>query len=71
MILVADAEVGSMELPSMARYMIGWQGLEIGRDGLSPVSDRYPRDFAFTGQLQTVKLELADDGADSGHEVID
>ncbi|APX31690.1 arylsulfatase [Brachybacterium sp. P6-10-X1] len=64
--------VGGVHLPSTARYMLSWQGLEIGRDALSPVSDRYPRPFPFTGQLEKVELTLADDGGDGTyHEVID
>lgn len=63
--------VGSGEIASTARYMLGWQGLEIGRDALSPVSERYPREFEFTGQLNTVIFDLEEDGFESGHEVID
>ena len=70
-LLVDEVAVASLELPSTARYMIGWQGLEIGRDALSPVSARYPRDFGFTGRLDNVRIELAEDGADTAHEVID
>lgn len=60
-ICVDDVPVGSVELPSTARYMMAWQGLEIGRDALSPVSERYPREFAFTGELETVEFTLSDD----------
>lgn len=70
--LLVDGDiVGSDEISSTARYMVGWQGLEIGSDPLSPVSDRYPRDFDFTGRLSTVTFTLDDDGAESGHEVMD
>ncbi|SDS68350.1 arylsulfatase [Microlunatus soli] len=70
-LLVDDVRVGSLELPSTARYMLGWQGLTIGRDALSPVSLRYPREFPFTGNLHTVEIALADDGEETAHEPID
>ncbi|MEJ5946578.1 arylsulfatase [Pseudokineococcus basanitobsidens] len=71
-LLVDDAEVGSQPLASTARFMIGWQGLQVGRDPGSPVSLRYPRGFPFTGHLEKVVVALADDGgADAPHEVLD
>ncbi len=60
---VDDVALASGEIASTARYMLAWQGLEIGRDSLSPVSERYPRDFAFTGDLATVVISLAEDDA--------
>ena len=76
-LLVDGSVVATQHLDHTARYMIGWQGLEIGRDALSPISDRYPRGFAFTGTIETVEFSLADDtpqaadGHDQIHEVMD
>lgn len=70
--LYADAtEVAEGEIASTARYLIGWQGLTIGRDSLSPVSWAYPKDFPFTGAIHHVDLTLSDDGPHEVHEVID
>lgn len=70
-LLVDGSSVGETELPSTARYLIGWQGLVVGRDALSPVSRRYPRGFPFTGTLSSVNFHLAEDGPDDVHEVLD
>lgn len=51
--------------------MIGWQGLTIGGDTLSPVSWDYDDGFPFTGTIHHVDLDLADDGPHDVHEVID
>ena len=70
--LYADAtELATGDIPSTARYMLGWQGLTIGADTLSPVSWAYPKDFPFTGTLHHVDLTLGDDGPHEIHEVID
>ncbi|KAA9153598.1 arylsulfatase [Amycolatopsis acidicola] len=66
-----DSEIGVGTIASTARFMIGWQGLTIGRDSLSPVSWDYPRGFAFTGALRHLDFTLADDGPFDVHEVID
>ncbi len=39
-------------------FMVGWEGLDIGRDTGSPVSKRYQTPFAFTGQLTSVRYDL-------------
>lgn len=70
-LLIDDEPAARLELASTARYLLGWQGLTIGRDSLSPVSGRYPRGFDFTGTLRTVRITLADDAAESGYETID
>jgi arylsulfatase len=64
-------EIGAGEIASTARYMIGWQGLTIGSDSLSPVSWDYEGRFGFTGSLTHVDLALAADGPHDVHEVID
>lgn len=70
-LLVDGQSVGSVMIESTARYMIGWQGLTIGRDTLSPVTDDYPPKFDFTGNLDTVIIDLDNDGIESGYEPVD
>ncbi|HEY3502637.1 MAG TPA: arylsulfatase [Actinocatenispora sp.] len=71
-VLLSDGEVvGAGDVSSTARYLIGWQGLTVGADTLSPVSWDYPAGFAFTGTLRYVDLLLGDDGPHVDHETID
>jgi hypothetical protein len=70
-LLCDGVEIGAGEIASTARYMIGWQGLTVGCDSLSPVSWDYAGGFPFTGMLEHVDLALADDGPHDVHEVID
>ncbi|MFG1688675.1 hypothetical protein ACGFNP_51615 [Nonomuraea sp. NPDC049269] len=62
---------GGKEPITTARYLIGWQGLVLGRDALSPVSWDYPRGFPFTGTIDRVCVELDDDIPDTTHETFD
>jgi arylsulfatase len=39
-------------------FMIGWEGLDIGKDTGSPVSPHYTAPFAFEGKLQAVDYQL-------------
>lgn len=51
------------ELPATSRYFMDWEGLDVGKDGLSPASpdyaDRSP--FAFTGSIKAIDIELGND----------
>ena len=49
-----DAGSSVIEQP----FMVGWEGLDIGRDTGSPVSPQYQPPFAFTGQLTSVRYDL-------------
>lgn len=69
-LLCDGAVVGSGTIDSTARFMIGWQGMQVGLDDLSPVSFRYPRQFPFTGHLDKVVITLGD-GPEIAHEFID
>jgi arylsulfatase len=56
--LVVDGdEVGSVEIPKIVR-MLGSTGLDIGRDGLSPVVDDYPAPFPFTGVIDRITFHI-------------
>ncbi len=39
-------------------FLVGWEGLDIGRDTGSPVSPRYTSPFAFEGTLKAVDYQL-------------
>jgi hypothetical protein len=38
--------------------IVGWIGLDIGRDTLSPVVDDYPAPFPFTGDINSVTFTV-------------
>ncbi|MGH3503756.1 MAG: arylsulfatase [Nocardioidaceae bacterium] len=70
--LLIDGEtVGQGSIDSTAKYLIGWQGLTIGRDALSPVSFDYLHEFPFRGMLRTVSYEISDDAPEMVSEIID
>ncbi len=50
-------ECGSISVPYILR-MISSTGLDIGRDGLSPVTNDYKAPFKFTGTIKRVHIEL-------------
>jgi len=61
--LEADGEVlCEQSMSDMARGMISWGSLSVGADTLSPVSDSYDGEFAFSGNIQLIEFGLADRG---------
>lgn len=62
-LLVDGDQVGETKLEATSRYFIDWEGLDVGRDALSPVTpdyaDRSP--FAFSGTISHVDFDLGDD----------
>jgi arylsulfatase A-like enzyme len=50
-------DCGSMEVPFVLR-MISSTGMDIGRDGLSPVSDDYQAPFPFSGVIRRLLVDL-------------
>lgn len=38
-------------------FMVGWEGLDVGRDTGSPASPHYPAPYAFTGKLDKVLFD--------------
>lgn len=60
---IDDRLVDEILLPETSRYFLDWEGLDVGSDGLSPVSPDYAHasPFRFTGQIQAIDFELADD----------
>lgn len=48
-------------MPQVLPHFFGWQGLDVGRDTLSPSSPSYDGEFAFTGKLEKVVFDVAPD----------
>jgi len=70
--LLRDNEViGEGDIASTAKFLIGWQGLVVGRDALSPVSWDYQTGFPFTGTIHRIDYSIADDAPEIAHEVFD
>jgi len=63
--------VGQGSIDSTARYLVGWQGLVIGRDALSPVGSQYRAPFPFEGSLESVTYRIHDDAEEVIRELID
>jgi arylsulfatase len=56
--LSADgAELASLVIPRLVR-MLGSTGLDVGRDGLSPVVDDYLAPFPFTGTIDRIAFRI-------------
>jgi arylsulfatase len=55
--------VGETELPATYRYFMDWEGLDVGRDGLSPATPAYAGlgEFPFSGTIDTVTIRLGSD----------
>jgi arylsulfatase len=57
---INDRKVGEAVIPRTLPFLISWEGFDVGRDSLSPVSDSYSDkgEFAFSGMLRKVVLEI-------------
>jgi len=55
---VDGGAVASANIPRRVN-IFGSMGLDVGRDGLSPVSEAYEGPFPFTGTLHEVRYEIA------------
>lgn len=69
--VVDGVVVGSGDIASTARYLIGWQGLTLGRDPLSRVSLADDDAFPFTGTLHHGDLRLGAGAEPTNDEPID
>lgn len=58
---VSGKPVGSEVIPRVLPHFLGWQGLDVGRDTLSPSSPSYEGEFAFTGGFEKVVFTVAPD----------
>lgn len=60
--LLMDAkEVASGKLDTVLPHFHGWEGLDVGQDGASPVSSQYDGTFHYQGHLDRVVIDLEDD----------
>ena len=50
--------VGEIAMPRTLPFMISFEGLDVGRDSLSPVSQNYRGEFPFQGILEAVIFDL-------------
>jgi arylsulfatase A-like enzyme len=57
-VAVDGEDVGTVPIPRIVR-MLGSTGLDIGRDGLSPVVDDYASPFPFTGTIEKVVFKIS------------
>ena len=56
-LMIDGTDCGSMEVPFVLR-MISSTGMDIGRDGLSPVTDDYQAPFPFSGVIRRLLVDL-------------
>jgi arylsulfatase len=60
-LLVGAHEVASAKLDAVLPHFHGWEGLDVGQDGASPVSTEYDTTFPYQGHLDRVEITLEDD----------
>ena len=60
-LLINGEQVGKMEIPFVIR-LLGSTGMDIGRDSLSPVSEKYSAPFPFEGVINQVAVHLPERG---------
>jgi arylsulfatase A-like enzyme len=60
---VDDVLVSQTDIAETSRFFMDWEGLDVGRDGLSPASPAYHGrgEFRFTGEIDRVTIDLGDD----------
>jgi arylsulfatase len=56
-VLINGRVSGSVEVPKVLR-VISSTGMDIGRDGLSPVTDDYEGQFPFTGKIYKLVFDI-------------
>lgn len=56
-LLIDGQESGSVDIPGVMR-MISAQGMDMGRDGGSPVTDDYEAPFPFTGEIIKLLIDI-------------
>jgi arylsulfatase len=54
---IDEKECGSIQVPFILR-MISSTGLDVGKDGLSPVTNDYEAPFIFTGTIKKIEIDL-------------
>ena len=56
-LFINDSECGSVDIPGVMR-MISAQGMDIGRDAGSPVTDDYDAPFPFNGDIKKIVIDI-------------
>jgi len=56
-LLINDKECGTVDIPGVMR-MISAQGMDIGRDAGSPITDDYEAPFPFTGAIRRIVIDV-------------
>lgn len=56
-----NERLASGPIPHTLGGMFALEGLDIGQDSLTPVSDRYQAPFPFAGQIERIDITLGDD----------
>ena len=70
-LLVDGATADRVPFPRVLPDFLGWEGLDIGRDALSPVCSDYDGEFPFTGSIGTVVFDVADHEVTAAFEPVD
>lgn len=71
-LFVDGAVVGQGVLPETFEHFVAFQGLDVGGDRLSPVRHGGgPDDYAFSGEMEKVTVEILDDDGSRSHEPCD
>ncbi|WP_153730873.1 arylsulfatase [Sporosarcina obsidiansis] len=58
LISINDEIIGEVDMPKTLPFRLSHEGLDVGRDTLSPVSTNYDGEFQFTGEIEKVVFEL-------------
>lgn len=70
-LLIDGDEVDRAAFPQVLPNFHGWEGLDIGRDGLSPVTTSYQGEFPYTGVIEKVVFRVADGEDAVLHDPVD
>ncbi len=59
-LFINDRKVAEAAIPRTLPFLISWEGFDVGRDSLSPVTPSYADkgEFVFSGKLNKVELEI-------------
>jgi hypothetical protein len=68
---IDDRPAGEMRLAETFEFFVAFEGLDVGRDGLSPVRENPVGAFPFSGQCEQVVVEILDDSRQRPHEPLD
>lgn len=70
-LLINGSSAGEGKFPRVLPYFHGWEGLDIGRDSLAPVTDSYDGEFPYTDAFEELVIEVAPSEDLGWFEVVD